>query len=112
MRISGLERFLGVIGYLAIFFLVPVNFKRDSMFCQFHGRQSGVLLGLWAASAFVIFLLLLFINVDVIQTILITMLFIVSGLYVIFMLIGMLKVMVGERWRMPVVADVALLLRL
>jgi len=112
MRISGAERALGIIGYLPLLFLIPVKVKRDSLFNQFHGRQSGVLFGLWLAIAFVSFILLLFVGTGILSMIVMALFFIATGLYLLFMLIGMLKVALGERYRMPVVADVALLLRL
>lgn len=112
MRISGGERFMAALGYLLFLFIVPVKLRRDSMFVQFHARQGGVLFGLWAAIALVLFIALLFAGSGVGATVLIGVFFAVTALYLLFALIGLLKVALGERYRMPVVADVALLLRL
>ncbi len=114
MRISGAERLLGIIGYLPLLFIIPLKAKRDSMFVQFHARQSGVLFVLWAIISFVMMIVLLFIPDDltVVQTILIGVVFVATALYALLMLAGIFKVALGERYRMPVVADIALLLRL
>ncbi len=112
MRISASERLLGVLGYLAILFIIPVKVRRDSMFVQFHARQGGVLFGLWVAIAFVLLVLLLFAGGGVFATILLGVFFVATALYFLMALAGIVKVLLGERYRMPVVADVALMLRL
>jgi uncharacterized membrane protein len=112
MRISGVERLLGILGYLGPLFLIPLRMRRDSMFVQFHSRQGGVLFGLFAVVALVLFIALLFAGAGTLATVLIGVFFVVFFLYLLFALIGILKVMLGERYRMPLVADVALMLRL
>ena len=112
MRISGSERFMAALGYLAFLFVIPVKLRRDSMFVQFHARQGGVLFGLWLVGLIVIFVALLFAGIGIAATILIGVFFAVTLAYLVMALIGLLKVALGERYRMPVVADVALLLRL
>lgn len=113
MRISGSERFMAALGYLAILFVVPVKLRRDSMFVQFHARQGGVLFGLWALFCLVMFIALLFAGgTGIVPTLLIGAMFAATFVYVVMAVIGLLKVALGERYRMPVVADVALMLRL
>ena len=112
MRISGSERFMAALGYLFFLFIIPVKLRRDSMFVQFHARQGGVLFGLWLLLAIVLFIALLFAGAGIVATILIGAFFAATALYILFALIGLLKVALGERYRMPVVADVALMLRL
>lgn len=112
MRISGGERALGVLSYLVFFFIIPLKVKRDSIFLQFHARQGGVLFGLWAVLSLLFFLVLLFVQVDFVQTLMLATFFITTGLYGLLALVGIFKVLLGERYRMPVVADVALMLRL
>ena len=112
MRISGGERFMAALGYLLFLFIIPVKLRRDSMFVQFHARQGGVLFGLWFLVALVLFIALLFAGSGLGATVLIGVFFVVTILYAIMALIGLLKVALGERYRMPVVADVALALRL
>lgn len=109
MQISGGERGLAALGYLPLLFIIPVKLKRDSMFVQFHARQGGVLFGLWAVLVFVLFIVLLFVDtIDIASTILLSIIFLATLLYIIMALIGIIKVALGERYRMPVVADVAL----
>lgn len=112
MRISGGERFMAALGYLLFLFIIPVKLRRDSMFVQFHARQGGVLFGLWFVVALVLFIALLFAGSGLGATVLIGVFFVATFLYAVMALIGLLKVALGERYRMPVVADVALLLRL
>jgi fumarate reductase subunit D len=112
MRISPGERFMAALGYLAFLFIIPVKLRRDSMFVQFHARQGGVLFGLWVLLGFIVFVALLFAGAGVVATALLGVLFVATGLYILLAVIGLLKVFLGERYRMPVVADVALMLRL
>ena len=113
MRISGSERLMAALGYLAFLFVVPVKLRRDSMFVQFHARQGGVLFGLWALVSLVLFIALLFAGGSgLLPTLLIGAFFAACALYLLLAVVGLLKVALGERYRMPVVADVALLLRL
>jgi fumarate reductase subunit D len=112
MRISGGERAMAALGYLLFLFIVPVKLRRDSMFVQFHARQGGVLFGLWALVALVLFVALLFAGSGLGATVLIGVFFVATFVYLMLALVGLLKVALGERYRMPVVADVALLLRL
>lgn len=103
---------MALLGYLLFLFIIPVKLRRDSMFVQFHARQGGVLFGLWFILAFVLFIALLFAGSGLAATILIGVFFAITAVYLLFALIGILKVLLGERYRMPVVADVALMLRL
>ena len=113
MRISGSERLMAALGYLAFLFVVPVKLRRDSMFVQFHARQGGVLFGLWLLVSLLLFIALLFAGGSgLVPTVLIGAFFAACFLYLLLALIGLLKVALGERYRMPVVADVALMLRL
>jgi fumarate reductase subunit D len=111
MRISGGERAMAALGYLAILFILPVKLRRDSMFVQFHARQGGVLFGLWLVLVLVVLIVAFFLPVGV-QNYAIGVVLLLTVLYVLFALVGLLKVALGERYRMPVVADVALMLRL
>jgi uncharacterized membrane protein len=115
MRIPAADRLSALVGYLPLLFFIPVRFKRDSLFAQFHGRQSGVLFGLWFVLCLLIFLVLAFLPDSASRAMslpLFAIAYVLTFVYLLLMLIGMLKVLLGERYRMPVVADVALLLRL
>ena len=113
MRISGSERLMAALGYILFLFIVPVKARRDSMFVQFHARQGGVLFGLWVLFSLLIFIALLFAGGEgIVVTILFGVLFAALAVYILGCLAGLYKVALGERYRMPVVADVALMLRL
>ena len=111
MRIPTSDRFITVLGYLPFLFFIPVRFRRQSLFAQFHGRQSGVLFGMWFLLTLVLFLVLAFVGASL-SVYFFGAIFLIGFLYLFFMLVGMMKVLLGERYRMPVVADVALMLRL
>jgi uncharacterized membrane protein len=113
MRIPAGDRFIGFLGYLPLLCLVIAKFvKRDSMFVQFHARQGSVLFVMWLSAILVLAIALLFAGAGLAATILIGIVFLVTFLYAFMMLAGMVKVLLGERYRMPVVADVALKLGL
>jgi uncharacterized membrane protein len=116
MRIPPVERLLAMLGYVPFLWWVPIVAKRDSMFCQFHGRQAGVLWSLWFVPIVVMIVL-----AAVFQAVLIKPpvdqfyfggMVLLSIIYLLMSLIGFVKAGIRERYRMPVVADVALLLRL
>jgi uncharacterized membrane protein len=114
MRVSGVERLWAFLGYLPLLgVIIGWKVKRDSIFVQFHARQGAVMFGLW----FVAFLVLIFALIPLgtmpwVGPTLMVLMFVISVLYFLLVLIGMIKVLLGERWRIPVVADVALMLKL
>ncbi len=113
MKISTEERGLGVLGYLMILFLIPLFAKRDSMFVQFHARQGGLLFVLWFLFSFLTFIILAIVSgVAVVESILIGLWILATILYGILSVLAIFKVLLGERYRMPVVADIALKLNL
>lgn len=113
MRIPTNERLLGVLGYFLFFFIIPLKVKRESMFVQFHSRQGGVLFAFWAIVSLILFIILMFVDsIDIASTIVIGLIFLVTGYYLLMMLVGMFKVALGERYRMPLIADLALMLKL
>ncbi|MEK6985775.1 MAG: hypothetical protein AABX89_05290 [Candidatus Thermoplasmatota archaeon] len=111
MRIPAADRALTVLGYLPFLFFIPVRFRRQSLFAQFHGRQSGVLFALWFILCIILFVVLAFVGAGL-SIYFFGVIFVATFVYLFFMIVGMAKVLLGERYRMPVVADVALLLRL
>ncbi len=109
MKISGADRALGAIGYLPVLFLLPLLLRRDSLFIQFHARQGMVLFLLELAWIFVFTVLLLFMgSINFAASILIGLWMLGTAVYAFFVLVGILKVLLGERYRMPLVADIAL----
>lgn len=120
MRVPAVERLLAVVGYLPFLFWVPVVLKRDSMFCQFHGRQAGVLWGLWFLPTVILLGVAVFVlsgggpgkSLDFTQAVIFGVLGVLLVVYLLMAFVGMVKSLLRERYRMPVVADVALLLRL
>ena len=49
-ELAGDEKIYALLGYIWVFFLIPLILKPKSKFCQLHARQSGVLFALWVVS--------------------------------------------------------------
>ncbi len=47
------EKFLAMIGYISFLCILPLVLKKDSEFCQFHGKQGLVILVIWIILGFV-----------------------------------------------------------
>lgn len=110
MRIPAADRFIAFLAYLPFLpwlMLWPLKLKRNSMFAQFNIRQGAVLSLIFTALAIVSFVFMFFLPV-----VGFSILFLACAYFVFFALVGMFKVMFGERYRMPLVADVALALKL
>ena len=90
-------RFFAAVGYIFILCLVPLMLKKGNKFAAFHGKQGLVLLILEIAAAILKI-------VPVIGPVIATFAFVVFG---ILSLVGILKVLTGEYWEMPVIYDIA-----
>jgi uncharacterized membrane protein len=114
MRIPAAERLLAMAGYIPFLWWVPIAARRDSMFCQFHGRQAMVLWGLWIVPTVLLLVTFFFIQETLLQFTfwVFGALALYTAIYVLMSLVGFVKAGIRERYRMPVVADVALILRL
>ena len=108
MRISGGEKAVAVLGYLPLVSLILWMFKvkRGSMFAQFHVRQSAMLFLLWLVTSIVMVILIA--AIEATTALFFGLLFLATGFYGVMMIIGVIKSAIGERYRMPIVADVAL----
>lgn len=85
------------VGYWWILFLVPLLGKKDNKFALFHGKQGMVLFVFWVA----IFILSF---IPFIGGIIFLLGWII---YVILAIIGMVKSLQGQYWKMPVLGDIA-----
>jgi len=91
--ISGEEKALGAIAYLGILFIVPLLVKKDSEFCMFHAKQG----------------LVLFI-IDVVGAIIFWIPFVgwaIMALVSILALIALINALMGNKWKIPVIGDLA-----
>lgn len=111
MRIPAGDRLVAMLGYLPVLpaILLMFKVKRTSMFAQFNIRQGFMLFLVFVA---VLILSLGFLFVPVLELAGFYILFAGILLYAVMALIGIVKVLQGERYRMPLVADLALLFRL
>ncbi|MBI3313117.1 MAG: hypothetical protein HYZ83_02645 [Candidatus Omnitrophica bacterium] len=90
-------KFFAAIGYLSVLCFVPLLLKKGNKFAQFHGKQGLVLFILEVAASILK-------AVPALGDLIFTVAFVVFG---ILSLVGILKVLMGEYWEMPVVYEVA-----
>ena len=90
-------KFFAAIGYLSFLCFVPLALKKDNKFALFHGKQALVLFILELAAAILKV-------VPALGDLVFTLAFVVFG---ILSLIGIVKVLMGERWEIPVVHEIA-----
>lgn len=90
-------QFFAAIGYLSFLCFVPLFLKRGNKFAEFHGKQALVLFILELAAAILKV-------VPALGDLIFTLSFVVFG---ILSLIGIVKVLIGEKWEMPVIHEIA-----
>ena len=90
-------QFFAAIGYLSFLCFVPLALKRHNKFALFHGKQALVLFILELAAAILKV-------VPALGDLVFTLAFVVFG---ILSLIGIVKVLMGERWEIPMVSEIA-----
>ena len=90
-------KFFAAIGYLMFLCLVPLILKKKNSFAQFHGKQALVLFIMEVAAGIVQ-------KVPVVGDLVCTVAFVIFG---ILSLIGIVKVLMGEKWEMPVIYDIS-----
>ncbi|MBN1687844.1 MAG: hypothetical protein JW893_01955 [Candidatus Omnitrophica bacterium] len=90
-------KFFAAIGYFNVLCFVPLLLKKQNKFAQFHGKQALVLFILEIAAAILKV-------VPILGDLVFTVAFVVLG---ILSLVGILKVLMGEYWEMPVVYEIS-----
>lgn len=90
-------KFFAAVGYLNVLCFVPLLLKKENKFAQFHGKQGLVLFILEIAAGIIKV-------IPILGDLMFTMAFVVFG---ILSLVGIVKVLMGELWEMPVVSDIA-----
>ncbi|MSR77573.1 MAG: hypothetical protein EXS63_05040 [Candidatus Omnitrophica bacterium] len=90
-------KFFAAIGYLFFLCFVPLILKKNNQFAQFHGRQALVLF-IFEIAAGILKM------VPALGDLISNVAFVVFG---IFSLIAIVKVLMGERWEMPVVYEIS-----
>lgn len=90
-------QFFAAVGYLSILCFVPLVLKKDNSFAQFHGKQALVLFILEFGAAILKI-------VPALGDLVFTVAFVVFG---ILSLIGITKVLMGEKWEMPVIYEIS-----
>jgi uncharacterized membrane protein len=94
----------GFIGYWGILFLIPLLGKKDNKFAVFHGKQ-GMVVFLGLVIIIIASTILGFI--PVIGAIFSILAWLVYLALVVLAIIGMIKSLQGEYWKMPVLGDIA-----
>ena len=90
-------KFFAAVGYINVLCFVPLFLKKDNKFAQFHGKQALVLFILEIAAGILKI-------VPALGDLVFTVAFVVFG---ILSLIGIVKVLMGEYWEMPVIYEIA-----
>jgi uncharacterized membrane protein len=90
-------QFFAAVGYLSFLCFVPLALKKGNKFALFHGKQALVLFILELAAAILKV-------VPALGDLVFTLSFVVFG---ILSLIGIVKVLMGECWEIPVVHEIA-----
>lgn len=112
MRIPAVDRLVSVLAYLPVIPWFMWKVRRHSLFAQFNIRQGSVLSALWILVTLIGFAVAFFVPTQVVEVGSFIVFFAATLAYIWFGFWGIVKVLQGERYRMPVVADVALALRL
>lgn len=89
--------FFAVIGYFSILCFVPLFLKKDNKFAIHHGRQ-GLVLFICEIAACIIW------AIPIIGWFVSSIAFIVFG---VLSLIGIIQVLMGKYWKMPVIYNIA-----
>ncbi|MGB3478573.1 MAG: DUF4870 domain-containing protein [bacterium] len=92
------------IGYWGLLFLVPILAKKDNKFAMFHGKQGMVV--------FIAFIAILIVStilgfIPIIGAIIYILSMLVYLALVIMAIIGMIKALTGDYWKMPILGDIA-----
>ena len=90
-------KFFAAVGYLSFLCFVPLALKKGNKFAEFHGKQALVLFILELAAAILKI-------VPILGDLIFTLSFVVFG---ILSLIGIVKVLMGEKWEIPVIHEIA-----
>ncbi|MFA5076271.1 MAG: hypothetical protein WC480_02530 [Patescibacteria group bacterium] len=84
------NKIVAALSYFWVLCLVPLLSKKESKFAQFHAKQGLILFALEVVCSLVWFLLPLF-----------------TIVFVVVSIIGIVKVLNGEYWKMPIIGNYA-----
>ncbi|OQA57091.1 MAG: Chloroplast import component protein (Tic20) [Candidatus Omnitrophica bacterium ADurb.Bin277] len=90
-------KFFAAIGYIGFLCFVPLSLKKGNKFAEFHGKQGLVLFILELAAAILSV-------VPILGDLISHLALVVFG---ILSLIGIVKVLMGEKWEIPVIHEIA-----
>lgn len=90
-------KFFAAVGYVSVLCFVPLLLKKGNRFAQFHGKQALVLFILEVAASILK-------AVPALGDVVFTLAFVVLG---ILSLVGIVRVLMGEYWEMPVIQEIA-----
>ena len=90
-------KFFAAVGYVFLLCFVPLVLKKGNRFAQFHGKQGLVLFILEIAASILKV-------IPALGDVVFTLAFVVLG---ILSLVGIMKVLMGEYWEMPVIHEIA-----
>lgn len=91
------ERILSAIGYAGILFLLPLFLKKDSTYCQYHGKQGCILFLAWIINTIIMAVPILGWLVG----------FFGSIFLAVITIIAIVKAISGEEWELPIIGEYA-----
>jgi len=91
------ERVLSAIGYAGVLFLIPLFLKKDSHYCQFHGKQGFVLFMAWIVNTMIAIIPILGWLIA----------FFGSIFLIVITLMAIFKAINGEQWVLPLIGEYA-----
>ncbi|MBI5002691.1 DUF4870 domain-containing protein [Candidatus Woesearchaeota archaeon] len=94
---TGEQVVFGILSYLGILVLIPLLIKKDDDFVHFHAKQGLIMLIVWIAVSIISM-------IPFLEWIFGSVLYVVLG---IVSLIAIIKVLMGEKWEIPVVSTYA-----
>lgn len=90
-------KFFAAMGYISLLCFVPLVLKKENSFAQFHGKQALVLFIFEVAVSILKAL-------PILGDLVYTVGFVVFGMV---SLVAIIRVLMGERWEIPLVHDIA-----
>lgn len=104
------NKVMGILAYIGILFLVPLFAAKNSPYSRFHANQGLVLFLLELVYGIVYGILAaIFIWIPVVGTLVITVLGLVSLVFIVLMVLGIINACSGEAKKLPVIGAITLI---
>jgi uncharacterized membrane protein len=95
---------MAAVGYFGVLFVIPMATLKDNKFAQFHAKQSMILNLTFVVTYIVLFVLTMITMYFIVGFLCIPLLFVIVIIHIILEIMGCVKALNGEYWKMPVVS--------